>query len=124
MNLSKSGSQRGLSLPGFIFGAFVLVLVSSVALKLVPSYMQDAEVVKLFKAIASDPDMQKASMHDIRDSFNKRASIDNITAIKAEDIEMDKDSGTLVLSANYAVKVPLVGNISLYLDFNPRSAQK
>jgi hypothetical protein len=43
--------------------------------------------------------------------------------IKAEDIELYSVNGKLVLSANYVVKIPLAGNVSLYLDFNPTSAK-
>ena len=114
-------SQRGLSFSGFLLGAFLLVLASVVGLKLVPVYMQNSEINKIFAAISSDPDMQKASVREIRASFEKRASIDNVTAIKAEDIEIQMDSGHPVLSASYAVKVPLVANISLYIEFNSAS---
>ena len=123
MKITMPGQQRGLSFFGFIFGAFALVLVSITGLKLIPAYMQDAEVKKLFVTIANDPDMQKATPRDIRMSFSKRSSIDNITAIKAEDIEIVSDAGRLVLSASYAVKIPLAGNVSLYLEFNPSSAK-
>lgn len=113
--------QRGLSFPGFMLGAFLLVLVSVIGLKLIPVYMQNGEITKIFTAIASDPDMQKASAREIRASFEKRASIDNVTAIKAEDVEIKMDSGRPVLSASYAVKVPLAGNISLYIEFTSAS---
>ncbi len=122
MNKTMPGQQRGLSFFGFIFGAFILVLVSITGLKLVPAYMQDAQIKNLFVTIANDPEMQKASLSDIRMSFSKRASIDNITAIKVEDIDIASDAGKPVLSASYAVKIPLVGNVSLYLDFSPSSA--
>lgn len=122
MNRTMPGQQRGLSFFGFIFGAFILVLVSITGLKLVPAYMQDAQIKNLFVTIANDPEMQKASLSDIRMSFSKRASIDNITAIKVEDIDIASDAGKPVLSASYAVKIPLVGNVSLYLDFSPSSA--
>jgi len=123
MNAALQATQRGLSFSGFIFGAFILVFASIIGLKLIPNYMQDATIKNLFVAIANDPEMQKASPGTIRMSFIKRASVDNITAVKAEDIEIANDAGRLVLSASYAVKVPLVGNASLYLDFNPSSAK-
>lgn len=109
--------QRGLSFTGFMLGAFLLVLASVVGLKLIPVYMQNGEINKIFTAIANDPDMQKASNREIRTSFEKRASIDGVTAIKGEDIDIKMDSGKPVLAANYAVKVPLAGNISLYIEF-------
>ena len=123
MNKAMPAKQRGLGFFGFILGAFVLVLASIGGLKLIPTYMEDAKVANLFAAIASNPEMQKASPRDIRMSFTKRASIDGINAVNADDIEIVNNSGRLELSASYAVKVPLAANVSLYLEFNPTSAK-
>lgn len=121
MNTAMASKQRGLSFSGFMAGAVILVLISITGLKLIPAYIQDAAIKNAFVAVANDPEMQKASIHDVKTAYHKRASIDNINAITLEDIEIAKDGEQLVLSASYAVKVPLVGNISLYLDFNPSS---
>lgn len=123
MNKAMPAKQRGLSFSGFIFGAVILVLAITTGMKLIPAYMQDAKIGNLFTVIANDPEMQKASLRDIRMSFTKRASIDGINAINAEDIEITSNGGRLVLSASYAVKIPLAGNISLYMDFSPASAK-
>lgn len=124
MNLTMPTRQRGLSFSGFIFGAFVLVLLSITGLKMIPAYIQNATINKIFLAIAQDPEMQKVAPREIRSSFDKRASIEDITAITSQDIDIESDAGTPVLSASYSVKIPLVANISLYIDFNPRSAGK
>jgi Domain of unknown function (DUF4845) len=116
--------QRGLTLGGFIIGAFVFVIVAITLLKLVPAYIENAQINSIFRDIAHDPDMQKASPYEIEKSFDRRASIDAITAIKADDIDISSAGDTPVLSSNYHVKIPLVGNISIYLDFNPSSAGK
>ena len=123
MNTAMPVQQRGVSFGGFVFGAFLLVLFGITGLKLIPAYMQNAQIKNIFEAIAHDPDMQKATPHDIQASFDRRVSIDNITAIKASDIDISSDGGRPVLSARYAVKIPLGGNVSLYLEFNPTSAQ-
>ena len=123
MNKAMPAKQRGVSFSGFIFGAVILVLAITTGLKLIPAYMQDAKIGNLFTVIANDPEMQKASLRDIRMSFTKRASIDGINAVNAEDIEITSDGGRLVLNVSYAVKIPLAGNISLYLDFSPASAK-
>lgn len=122
MNAAMPAAQRGLSFFGFLLGAVILVLVSITGLKLIPAYMQDAQIKNLFVTIANDAEMQNASVRDIKLSFSKRASIDDIKAITAEDIEIVKEDGRLVLSASYSVKIPLVANVSLFLDFNPTSA--
>ena len=123
MNKAMPAKQRGLRFSGFIFGAVILVLAITTGMKLIPAYMQDAKIGNLFTVIANDPEMQKASPREIRQSFSKRASIDSVTAINAEDIEITSNGGRLVLSASYAVKIPLAGNVSLYLDFSHTSAK-
>jgi len=113
--------QRGLSFGGFIMGAFLLVIASIFVLRLIPAYMQNAKIEKMFVDIKRDPDMQKASPHEIRVSFGKRATIDDVTAIKPDEIEISGagGEGILVLRANYTVKIPLIANISLLMEFNP-----
>lgn len=124
MNTTMPMQQRGLTLSGFIMVAILFVIISITLLKLVPAYIQDAQINSIFKDIAHDPDMQKATPHDIQVSFDKRASINAITVIKTDDIDISDDGGRPVLSASYFVKIPLVANISLYLEFNPSSAGK
>ena len=123
MKISKPSAQRGITLTGVIVGAFILVLALTTGLKLVPAYIENAEIQKIFNEISNDPEMQKAPLNDIRLSFARRASIDNIKAITPDDIDVDSSSGKLVLSASYAVKIPLAGNISFYLEFNPVSGK-
>jgi hypothetical protein len=121
--MNKAKQQRGLSFGGFIFGAFLLVIGSIFGFRLIPAYIQNSTINNTFKVIANDPDMQKATIQEIRNSFSRRASIDNVTAIKPEDIDVSTDDGKLVLSASYTVTVPLVANASLLLEFKPSSVK-
>src|SRR3989304_3539705 len=102
MNTAMPVQQRGLSFGGFIVGAFLLVLASITGLKLIPAYMQNAQINSVFTTISHDPDMQKASPREIRNSFDKRASIDAITAIKAVEIEIASDDGQVMWGAIYS----------------------
>jgi Tfp pilus assembly protein PilV len=113
--------QRGVSFSGFIMIAFVLIFVAILGMKMVPAYVHSTQLSSIFKSIATDPAMQSATIKEIRDSYSKRAMMDSITDITAEDIDIAKDGTMLSLSANYSVKIPLVANITLLLEFNPRS---
>jgi len=85
--------------------------------------IQNAKINSVFSTIANDPDMQKASPREIRMSFEKRASVDEISAITSRDIDIASGDGVLELSANYSVTVPLFANINLLLEFNPSSVE-
>lgn len=112
--------QRGFSIFSFLVTAILFVFVVIFGLKLIPAYMEDAKITNLFNAIKHDPDMSRAGLAEMRNSFATRAVIDNVTVIKPEQIQMT-DTG--ILTAQYNVKIPVGGNISLLLEFNPRSAQ-
>ncbi|TXT21327.1 MAG: transmembrane protein [Gallionellaceae bacterium] len=117
-----ANKQYGMSLTGLLMGAAVLGFAAIFGMKLIPAYMQDAEIKNLFDAVARDPEMQKAPIKDVRMSYIKRASVANVTAIKPDDIEISKDDGGVSLSASYSIKIPLAGNASLLLEFNPSSS--
>lgn len=121
MNKVMLARQRGVSLSGLMVVSVILVFVALLGFRLIPVYMEDARIKNTFVVIANDPELSKASVRDIKIAFSKRADIDDIRAIKPDDIEIVKDGNSLVLSASYSVVIPLVANISLTLDFNPSS---
>jgi hypothetical protein len=122
MNTAMPVQQRGMSFGGFIFGAFLLVICAIFGFRLIPAYIQDATIRNTFIEIAHDPNMQNATPHDILQSFDRHSAVDDITAIKSSDIVISSDGATPVLSASYSVRIPVAGNISLLLEFNPSSA--
>ncbi len=113
--------QLGISFSGFIMVAFLLIFVAILGMKLVPAYIHNAQISSIFQAVASDPAMQGASIKEIKESYGKRAHINAINDLSPDDVEIGKDGTMISLSANYSIKIPLVGNITLLLEFNPRS---
>ncbi len=121
MTHSMRKFQRGITIEGFAIIAFLLILASIVGLKLIPPYMEEAEIRNIFTAIAHDPELQSANPLEIQMAFNRRSSIDNITSIKSSDIEVSSEGGALYVSASYEVRIPLFANVSFLLEFNPGS---
>jgi hypothetical protein len=102
--------------------ATALIFAAVLGMKLVPAYIHSAQLAGIFKSIASDPLMRTAPISEIKMSYRKKADVNYITDITADDIEILKGDGQLTLSASYQVKIPLVANITLVLDFNPSSS--
>ena len=114
--------QHGISFLGFILLAVGVVFVAIMGMKVVPAYVHSAQIAQIFKTIATDAAMQGATIKEIKESYGKRANVNYITDIAAEDIEISKGDGKLSLSTNYTVKIPLFGNATLLLEFNPSSS--
>lgn len=116
--------QRGVSLSGLLVWSVILIIAAIGGMKVIPAYVQDAEIKSILSTIVNASEMQGAQSKDIRESFSKRAMMNNINVVTANDIEIVKDARGLSLSISYQVKIPLVGNASLLLEFNPSSFKK
>lgn len=113
--------QKGVSLSGLLMWSVVLVMVAILGMKLAPAYIEYASIQKALVGIASDPNFKDTTPRQIRESFLKRSQIDNISAVSGKDIEIKKENKQRSLEINYSVTVPLVANISLFIEFNASS---
>lgn len=118
---SLRGQQRGLTMIGFLFVAFVLVMVVMLGMKLVPAYIEFFSVKKILSTMGQDSDLKSKSNGDIRTSFSKRANVSYVTVVKPEDISITRSDGVPVISVQYAFRTKLVGNVSLIVDFSASS---
>lgn len=114
--------QRGVSFAGMLLIAVGVIIVAIMGIRIVPAYIHSAQVAQIFKEITNDPAMRDATVREIKDSYVKRANINYITDITADDLYIAKGKGQLSISASYSVEIPLMGNAKLVLDFNPSSS--
>lgn len=115
--------QRGITLTGLIVVLVLLGMAATLGFKLFNPYMQYFTIKKTFKTLAQNPELGGGNRREVLNAYQRYSLIDSITSISEEDIEVKKDGNTLVIRANYSVKVPLVANISLLVDFAPSSAK-
>ena len=113
--------QRGLSLSGLILLAFVIVLGAIAGFKFVPVYLEYQTVKRLFKSMAEDPALRKASRGELDRAWQARTMVDDVKNVDGSAIEYTKDANGLHVSADYSVKVKLFGNVSACVDFHPTS---
>jgi hypothetical protein len=118
MNMNK---QRGFSLFALIFWGAILVFVAIVGMRVLPAYIQYFTVKKILVDLGADPALQQASPREIRDKYTKRALIDNVDMVKADDLVIDRSAQRLVVTADYTFVTRLFGNVSLMVHFTPSS---
>lgn len=119
-----ANKQRGVSFSGFLAVVVVLIFAAIGGMKILPAYIQNNEIKGIFDTIARDPEMQGAQVKDVREAFAKRAMMNNIKVVSPADIEISKDGGKLSLSVSYVVKIPLIANATLVLEFNTSNSSK
>lgn len=116
--------QKGITFLGMLFvGAFV-ILIAITAMRIVPVYTEFMTVKKILKAMQQDP-LDTMTPKEIKVAFDKRASIDYISVVSGEDLSIERtDSGATVVTIEYQVVKPLMGNVSVLMDFAARSDDK
>ncbi len=109
--------QRGMSFIGILILIVLGVSITLLVVKLSPSYIEYFSVKKIMATMAKDPAFANMSPKEIRESFDRRATIDYVNTVNGKDLDLSKENGENVASVEYSQKIPLVLNISACLDF-------
>lgn len=113
--------QQGISLIGFLLVSVAIVFISIFALKLVPAYLEQYTIEKVFRQITNNPELSNATAADVRAAFARQVSIDSVRAVGPSDLEITREAGKLVIETQYQVTIPLIANVSLLVDFKASS---
>jgi len=113
--------QRGLSLIGFILVGILIIFATVLGFKLVPAYIEQYTIEKIFNQIVSNPEFANATAADVRAAWARQTTIDQVRAIGAEDLEISREAGALVIRSQYQVVIPMIANVSLLVDFKASS---
>jgi hypothetical protein len=114
--------QRGLSMLGFLFVAAVVVTFVMVGFRVMPAYIEYYSVTKaLEEALANTKDLNSAA--EVRSAFQRRADAGYIESVQGKDIDVTKDKNEITASVSWSRKLHMVGNMSLWLDFDASAAR-
>jgi hypothetical protein len=109
--------QRGMGFLGVLVLIIGIVLAAILGMKLVPAYIEYFTIKKAVTSIVQSGELRNATVADVRKAFDRRATIDDITAITPADLEVSKDGNEVVIAFAYQKKVPLFHNVSVLIDF-------
>ena len=112
--------QSGLSIIGLLFFGLIVVCLLLIGFRLVPGIVEYLAVDRAVQTIAQ----QDASVADLRDAFDRRAVVDNITSISSKDLDITKNDGRVVISYAYVYQLQLLSNVRLVIDFSGSSADR
>lgn len=116
-----NSKQRGISMVGFLLIAFVAIIVAIFAMKIVPMYMEYDGVKKSMDALAQEQFEDSAA---VRESLFKRFNISYVDTVKKEDVTIKSQNGAYVVTVDYYVDKPLVGNLSISGHFQHQVTTK
>jgi hypothetical protein len=106
--------QRGLSLIGVLFIGVIVVILLLLGAKLVPAVVEYIAIERAVQKIKNEGN----TVGEIREAFQRHATIDDIKSISARDLDITKEGDRVVISYAYTYNIPLMDNVRLVIDFS------
>jgi len=116
--------QKGLSLLGLLMVGLFLVILTVLAMKVAPEYIEYYGIMENVNAVAADPSLREGNAQAVRIAYARRAEINNVKSVTYQDLVITKEGGGWELSFAYSKTIPLFANVSLLLDFEGKSSAR
>lgn len=115
--MKARSDQQGMSLLSWMVVLFVVSLLVTCLVKLVPVYMDSYTVKSIVESIATKEKLNSSSTRDIRKALESQFMVNRVEAIKAKDIKITRDKGKVFINANYEKRVPILYNVDAVVKF-------
>ncbi len=117
--LSGGGLRRqdGVSILGLLMVLALLSFFLTVAIRLLPSFMEGRAVKNAIQSVA-EASSPENSLRDVTKRVQSTFNTNRIEAIKPKDVKIYRDEGKIVIDANYETRTPLFQNVDAVLMFN------
>lgn len=98
-------------------GAFFIML----GLRLAPIYMENFKVASHLEKLAKDPSSKSMSDDEIVNTLFKRFDLDDVDNVSQEDLTIEASDNGIMLSIDYEVRSPTIGNIDIVVSFSEKA---
>ena len=114
--------QSGLTIIGFVFVAAVVVTIAMIGFRVVPSYIEYFSVEKTLRQTLQNAS-EGITVARFREEFALKASSDYIESVHGSDVDLRREGNVLIASADWTTTLPLIGNVSLLLEFHASASK-
>lgn len=113
MKFSDKNRQRGLSIMGLIFLVAIGSFLAIIGARVVPSISEFVSVKKVAKQAAT----QAENVHDLRETFDRLASVNYVSSITGKDLTIRELNGKYSITFAYDKEVHLMGPVYLLIKY-------
>ena len=113
METRTARRQRGLGLIGLIFIGLIAVALLALGFRVVPAVVEYIAIERAVQKIKNEG----STVREIQSAFERHRTIDDITSITSQDLDITKEGDRIVIRSAYQKKIPILDNVSLVIDF-------
>lgn len=121
MRASFRNGQRGLSLVGFLMVMGLAIFFALIGMKMGPYYLRNHSINTVLQGMKDEPGVTKMAPNQIKDLIMRRLDINSVYNFDRKDINVAKDRGFFIMTAEYEVREHIVGNVDVILGFKNKA---
>ena len=114
--------QRGLALSALLVWGVVIALVAIMVIRVLPDVIDYYKIKHAVKAVASESSGKTVA--EIRHAFGQYLEVEHIKIFSPSDLDIYKQDSQVVIAFAYERRIPLLGNVSLLIDFTGSSSAR
>ncbi|MGD9591995.1 MAG: DUF4845 domain-containing protein [Candidatus Berkiella sp.] len=118
MTIKSKHNMRGVTVLNLLVAAIVIVFAVTLAVRLVPPYLNSFAVRDAIKEMAADPNLTTYSKAKMKDMFTRKLQVNYIGNISPDSLVLEKKDGVPYLKMKYEVRLHLIGNMVAVLLFD------
>ncbi|HMD58648.1 MAG TPA: DUF4845 domain-containing protein [Steroidobacteraceae bacterium] len=110
--------QQGITFIGWLVLLVPLAILVYAGIRLAPIYMNYYRVSQALTQVAADTHGGPVNPQFVKTALEKRFDIESIEKPSVKDIELRREGDSWVAEVQYDETVPMMGNISLLIQFD------
>lgn len=110
--------EQGLTFISLVIVLGIIGFFTLLVLKIGPIYMNHSKVLNALYSLEQTGQVEKKSKNEIRLILAKRFNLNYVDHIDLDDIKISKAGGYLKVRIYYEVVEPIVGNLSVLVEFD------
>ncbi len=110
--------QQGLTLISMIVVLAVCGFLLMLVLKIGPIYLDHSKVINALEGIKESTDIATKTPTEIKEMLRKRFDASYVYDATENEVNIVKDGAYLKIEMDYQVVKPIVGNLSVVVDFD------
>ena len=111
--------QRGVTLFGLMFWAFIVIIIAVVVMKVLPTLNEYSTIQRTVTKIAREG---ATTVPEIRTAFDRQKDIEySISSISGKDLQITKEGDKVVIGFAYDKQIELYGPVFLLIKYEGKS---
>lgn len=117
-NTAPRSRQDGVTLISFLVIAALVLFLSYLAVRILPSYTEYGKVVRIMRTVAEDYQPGETTAFDLRKELALKLRAADIRNVAKRDFKIERTRAGTTLSVSYEVPIHLFGSLGVVAKFD------